>query len=117
MYARGEYQQKLLPSIRGEAVVVIEYGTGPAADGRARVSTAVTGFVKLDSRVLTTASKLATSVAQAKADKEAHKLMKVFARTTRAIEDNPADVYDRLRQRPDVPPNELEEFRRLLSLH
>jgi hypothetical protein len=42
--------------------------------------------------------------------------MRTFARASRAIEDNPADVYERLRQRPDVPLRELQEFGRLLNL-
>jgi hypothetical protein len=40
----------------------------------------------------------------------------MFARTTRAIEDDPAGVYEQLRQKPDVPLRELDQFRRLLRL-
>jgi hypothetical protein len=116
MYARGVYQQTILPDIHGQAVVLIDYGAEPAANGRSRITTAVSGFVKLDSRILRLASRLATSVARTKGEKEAHRLVKVFARTTRAVDDDPAGVYDKLRQRPDVPARELEEFRRLLNL-
>ena len=115
-YAHGQYQSGLLPSIRGQAVVVIEYGLSPAADQRSLISSAVTGFVKLDSRVVALAGMLAGSVAIAKAEKEAKRLVKIFAKATRAIEDNPARVHEAVRQRPDVPPAELEEFRRLLGL-
>jgi hypothetical protein len=95
---------------------VIEYGLSPAADQRSLISSAVTGFVKLDSRVVALAGMLAGSVAIAKAEKEAKRLVKIFAKATRAIEDNPARVHEAVRQRPDVPPAELEEFRRLLGL-
>jgi hypothetical protein len=115
-YAHGQYQSGLLPSIRGQAVVVIEYGLSPTADQRSLISAAVTGFVKLDSRIVALAGMLAGSVATAKAEKEAKRLVKLFAKASRAIEENPVHVHEAVRQRPDVPPAELEEFRRLLGL-
>lgn len=116
MRARGQYQPRILPAINGQAVVVLEYESQPATDGRAAITTAVTGFVKLDSRLLSAASRLAGNLVAAKAEREAHKLVKVFARASRAIEERPAEVYAQLRQRPDVPPRELEEFRQLLNV-
>jgi len=115
-YAHGQYQSGLLPSIRGQAVVLIEYDLSPTADHRSLISPAVTGFVKLESRVMALAGMLAGSVATAKAEKEAKRLVKLFARASRAIEDNPAYVHEAVRQRADVPPRDLDEFRRLLDL-
>ena len=114
MYARGAYRQAVLPAINGEAVVMIEYEATPVGDGRDRVRATVSGFVKLDSSALALAIKIAAPVAQRKADLEARRLMRTFARASRAIDEKPADVYERLRQRPDVPARELEEFGRLL---
>ena len=116
MYAWGAYTQWFLPTIRGRAVVVIEYGAKPAPDHRSLITTTVTGFVKLDNRVLDLAGRLVGAVAAAKAEKEARKLVRVFARASRAIDDDPAAVVALVRQRPDVPRHELEEFRRLLQL-
>jgi len=115
-YAHGQYQSGVLPSIRGQAVVLIEYGMSPTSDHRSLISPAVTGFVKLESRILALAGMLAGSVATAKAEKEAKRLVRLFAKASRAIEENPAHVHEAVRQRPDVPPRELEEFRRLLDL-
>jgi hypothetical protein len=39
----------------------------------------------------------------------------VFAKTTNAVETDPAGVLEKLRQRPEVPAAELEEFRGLLN--
>lgn len=116
MYARGEYEQRLLPSIAGEAVVVFEYAFGTAPDGQRRVVPVISGFVKLQSGFLAAASRLAGRIARDKADREAKGLARVFMRVSRAIEENPAHVDELLRQRPDVPARELEEFRRLLNL-
>ena len=116
VFAHGQYQSGLLPSIRGQAVVVIEYGVSPAADRRSLISPAVTGFVRLDSKIIALAGMLASSVATAKAEKEAKQFVRLFARASRAIEDNPAHVHEAVRQRPDVPAADLEAFRRLLDL-
>ena len=114
MRARGEYRKGVMPSIQGDAVTMIEYGFTPATDGKSLVRSTVTGFLKLDSRMVALAMKVASTVAQRKADVEANRLMRVFARVSRALDEDPAGVLDQLQQRPDVPPRELEEFRRLL---
>ena len=119
MHAVGQYKSKALPAIKGQAIVMLVYGFRPASAGGGDlnlVTSTVTGFVKLDSAVMAFASRLASSVAQNKADTEARRLMKVFARVSRAVQDDPAGVYERLRQRPETPQRELEEFRQLLDL-
>jgi hypothetical protein len=116
MQARGRYTHWLLPSIHGQAVVVIEYRTEPAVDGKSVIQAAVTGFVKLDNRLVEMASKLLSATASAKAEREARQLVKVFARTTHAIDTDPAGVHEVLRQRPDVSRGDLEAFRVLLRL-
>ena len=116
MHARGGYTHWLLPTIRGQAVVVIEYGVQPAADGKSLISAAVTGFVKLENPLVEMASRLLSRTARAKAEREARQLVKVFARTTRAIEHDPAGVHELLRLRPDVSRPELDTFRQLLRL-
>jgi len=115
MYAKGEYHQTILPNIRGQAVVTIDWKATPAPDGKNLIAPTVGAYVKLDSRVLSVASALAGSIAAAKAEKEAARLVRVFAKTTRAINDNPDAVLEALRARPETPPRELEEFARLLS--
>jgi len=115
MHARGQYRKAPLPPIRGEAVTVIEYATQPAAEGRSLVHTTVAGFVALDNRLLAGVLRLASAATQRKADREAQRLVKVFARASRAIEADPGAVLARLRADPDVPRRELEEFTRLLT--
>jgi hypothetical protein len=116
MHMRGEYQQRMLPSIHGQVIISITYAATPARDGKATIAAAVDSYVKLESKVLAAAGVLARSVAHTKAEKEGNRLVRMFARSTRAIEENPAAMWDALRERPDVPRRELEEFRRLLSL-
>src|SRR5712691_9689820 len=96
MYARGAYRQAVLPAINGEAVVMIEYEATPVGDGRDRVRATVSGFVKLDSTTLSMAMKLAAPIAQRKADLEARRLMRTFARVSRRIDDNQLSSMRRL---------------------
>ena len=117
MYARGVYHHRLLPDIHGEAVVMIEYGARPSADGKSVIAATVTGHVKLDSGFLSFATKLATPVARAKADREAKLLVKVFAKVTRAADEHPASLCQELAGQPDVSPRELAEFRTLLGIN
>jgi hypothetical protein len=115
IYARGEYQQTILPNIHGEAVVMIEYDFRPAPDGRDVVSAAVTNYVKFDSRLMSMLARVANTTVTRKAETEAKRLVRVFARISRAVDEDPAAVLAALDGRPDVPRRELEAFRRLIS--
>jgi hypothetical protein len=114
IYARGAYRQKILPDIHGEAVVMIEYDFRPAPDGRDVVSAAVTNYVKFDSRLMSALARVASATVTRKADIEAKRLVRVFARISRAVDADPAAVFAALEGRPDVPRRELEAFRRLV---
>ncbi len=114
MYAKGEYQQTVLPNIRGQAVVTVDWTCAPGPAGLSTIAPTIGAFVKLDSQALSVATLLASSAAAAKAEKEAARLVRVFEKTTRALNDNPAAVLDALRQHPDTPARELDEFSRLV---
>ena len=72
--------------------------------------------MQIDSAVIRTVGQMGGPLVQKKADREARQLLKVFSKVSRAIEDNPADVTAKVRERPDVPKAELEEFRKLLRV-
>lgn len=114
-HARGHFEHPLLPDIHGQAVVMIQYDFRLNTERGTVVATAVTGYVTVDSRILAAAGKLASPITTAKANLEARRLLKVFARVSRAIAERPDWVYEQLRQQPDVPRQELEEFRWLLE--
>jgi hypothetical protein len=114
-HARGEYNKTLLPTIHGQALTMIEYHAIPATQGRVLLTPAVSGFVRLDNRVIAFGFRALQGAAQRKADLEAHRLMKKFARVSRALEESPDAVLEQLRQAPDVPSRQLEEFGRLLN--
>jgi len=114
--ARGAFQQRFLPEMRGEAVGMFEYGFRTETDGRTMVTTRATGYLQVDNNFLRMLGRIAAPFVQAKADKETGQLLRVFARASRAIEENPADVCQKVSERPDVPRRELEHFRALLRV-
>ena len=116
LYARGQYRQPLLPNIHGQAVLMIEYDTTPADGGRDMVTTAVTSYVKVESGFMALLMKLASAAVTDKAEIESRRLVRTFARVSRAIEEDPAKVFDQVRRSPDVPQAQLEQFRRLLKV-
>ena len=116
IYTRGQHNMALLPAIHGEVLLIIDYQYVTGAPGRVLVKSVVASFLKLDSRILSGVLKLGSAVAQKTADREARGIVKLFAKVSRAIEEDPARVYAKLRDRPDVPRADLEEFRALLAI-
>jgi hypothetical protein len=116
LYARGEFQGKLLPTIPGEAVVTIDYETRSSEDGREVVQARLLGQLKIDNAFAALMLKIASSVAREKAAKESRRLLATFANVLRAIDETPTAVYASVSARPDVPRLELEQFRVLLGL-
>jgi len=114
--ARGAFEQRFLPEVKGEAVAVLEYQFKADGPGRTVVASAASGYLQVDNAVLRTLGKMAAPFVQAKADKETGQLLRVFARVSRAIEENPAEVYRKVSERPDVPRAELQQFHALLGL-
>jgi hypothetical protein len=115
LHARGTYSKRLLPDIHGEAVVMIEYDVRRAPDGRPLIAAAVTGHVKLDNGLLSGMAKFAGPVAQAKADREARGLVRVFAKVMRLGDEQPAALCRDLAEQPDVSAHERSEFCTLLG--
>jgi hypothetical protein len=116
MRARGAFKKGVLPTIQGDAATMIEYTRSPRPGGKSLIQSTVTGFVRLDSRLLAMGFRFAAAIAQRKADQEALNLMKLFAGVSRELDRNPAKVYERVRAQKDVPGRELEEFGRILGV-
>lgn len=115
LLGRGQYRPRRLPTIHGEGLAILEYALSPLGAGRSRVAVTLTGFVKLDSRILAGVLSVAGGLARRKAEREARSLVRLFARTSQRLEEDPAGVVDTLRAHPEVGRADLEAFGRLLS--
>jgi hypothetical protein len=116
VYARGRYESEWLPDIRGQAVVAIDYLVTPADGGRSAITPTVTGFLRLDTRFADSMARLAGALAQKQADRKARRLARTFAKTTHAIEADPAGVYALVKPATTAPAGEVDALRQLLNL-
>ena len=111
VYARGRYEQKVLPDIRGQAIIFVRYGENGGA-GKPALVTPMEVFAWLDSGMI---ASLAGSVAKAKATEEARHALRVFSRLSNHLELRADEVLAELARHPEVSRAELAELRRLLG--
>jgi hypothetical protein len=114
-YLRGRYQPPMLPAIHGRVVVILEYRTEPTGGGKSLITPALASFVRIDNGFVEALTRLFKAVIAPRAAKVTSRIVIDIAKTARAIESDPGRVDEALGRRPDVPPRELAEFRRLLA--
>jgi hypothetical protein len=114
-YLQGRYQPQVLPAIHGRVVVLLDYTIKPQADGKSLITPAMASFVRIDNAAFEALARLFHAVVAPRAMKVTTRIVGDIAKTARAIDDDPGRVDAALRERPDVPPRELAEFRRLLA--
>ncbi len=112
VYARGRYEQSMLPDIRGQAIIFVRYDESGATAGRPALVTSMEVFAWLDSAMI---ASLAGPLAKSKATSEAQHALKVFSRLSTHLELRADEVLAELARRPEVSRPELDEFRRLLG--
>ena len=112
VYARGRYAQRLLPDIRGQAVILLRYADGPGPNGRRALATSIEVFAELDSALVAT---FAGSIAKSKATSEGLYVLKVFSRLSGHLESRADEVLSELARRPEVSRAELDGFRKVLG--
>ena len=112
VYARGRFEQGVLPDIQGQAVILLRYADGPGPTGRPALATSMEVFAQLDSAML---RNFAGSIAKSQATSEALYALKVFRRLSTHLERRADEVLAELERRPEVSRQELDGFRRLLG--
>ena len=115
MQARGVYQHKILPDIHGEAVVVIDYTVQPAPEGKSLISPNGGRLRQARQPAAHDGDEAGGLGGHHQGREGSAPSGELFAKTTHAAETDPAGVIEKVRQRPDVPAAELEEFRALLN--
>ena len=112
IYARGRYEQSVLPDINGQAVILLRYTGGTGSNGRPMLTTSMEVFAQLDSTLL---ASLAGSIAKSKATSEARHVLRVFSRLSTHLDLRSDEVLAELARRPEVSKPELEGFRKVLG--
>jgi len=114
-YMQGRYQPAVLPAIHGRVVAVFEYTVEPAGGGKSLITPAMASFVRIDNAVFGLLARLFTAIIAPRATRVTSRIIVDIAKTAHAIDTDPSRVEAVVRARPDVPPRELAEFRRLLA--
>jgi hypothetical protein len=112
VYARGRYEQSVLPDIRGQAVIFLRYADGRGPNGRPALVTSMEVFAQLDSAIVAT---FAGSIAKSKATSEGLHVLKMFSRLSTHLERRADEVLAELGRRPEVSRPELDGFRKVLG--
>jgi len=112
IYARGRYEQSVLPDINGQAVILLRYAGAPGSNGRSVLTTSMEVFAQLDSTLL---ASLAGSIAKSKATSEARHVLNVFSRLSTHLNLRADEILAELARRPEVSKPELEGFRKVLG--
>jgi len=111
----GRYHPGFVPAIHGRVVVILEYAIEPAANGKSLITPAMASFVRIDNALFDALTRLFTAIIAPRAARVTSRIVVDIARTARAIDEDPARVDAAVSARPDVPPRELTDFRRLLA--
>jgi len=114
-YMQGRYQPAVLPAIHGRVVAVFEYAVEPAGASKSLITPAMASFVRIDNAVYGVLARVFTAIIAPRATKVTSRIVIDIARTANAFDSDPSRVEAVLLTRPDVPPRELAEFRRLLA--
>lgn len=114
-YMQGRYQPAVLPAINGRVVAVFEYMVEPAREGKSLITPAMASFVRIDDAVFGMLARLFAAIIAPRAMRVTNRIVIDIARTAHEIDRDPRRVEAVVLTRPDVPPRELAEFRRLLA--
>ena len=112
IYARGRYEQSVLPDISGQAVILLRYANGPGPDGRPALATSMEVFAQLDSAMVAT---FAGPIAKSKATSEGLHVLKVFSRLSTHLERRADEVLAELARHPEISRPDLDGLRRVLG--
>jgi len=116
-YLHGRYDPPLLPSLSGRLVILLasEHVEGP--DGVTYCAMRVSGFLKLDSTFTEVLVRVARSFSEAQVDKRVRGFFRHVAVVSRRAYDDPEGLADLVTGRPDLQPDLVAEFRRVMLAH
>ena len=110
----GEAPRPELREPATEAVLKIRHRVGEGA--QLTFAAGIEAFRQLADDHVVDAIGVGERTTPAGAERLARRVVRDFAKTARAIEEDATRVHEEVRRRPDVPGSELDAFRRLLGL-
>jgi hypothetical protein len=113
-YLAGRYDPPLLPTMTGRAVLVLDSSHVGSPDGGSRAEVTVVGFLKVDSVLARIVARVLREFTQATVDRKVRRFFRHVEKVSVRAYDDPAGLAHEIQGHPDLPPDQVAEFRRLL---
>lgn len=118
-HLEGEYDQRGLPTIAGQMLVLLEFRHLPDGAGGTVADVSLTGHLRVDTPLAGAVAALVTTFARPAVERAVERKVRRFfgtvARVSRWAYDQPEDLAAALERHPEVPDDEtLVAFRRIL---
>jgi hypothetical protein len=116
-YLEGSYSPKLLPSIKGRLLVLIETRHLDGVDGKSYAETQLTGYLALDQLIPEILATITRPIATAAVERKVKRLFQTIARVSQHAYDDPEGFYETLARHAELPHDMLASFRQILLTH
>jgi hypothetical protein len=118
-HLEGEYDQRGLPTIAGQMLVLLEFRHVPDGAGGTVADVSLTGHLRVDTplagAVAVVVATLARPAVERAVERKVRRFFGTVARVSRWAYDQPEDLATALERHPEVPDDEtLAAFRRIL---
>jgi hypothetical protein len=113
-YLAGRYDPPLFPAMTGRAVLVLDALHAASPDGGGRAEVTVVGFLKVDAVLARIVASVFRSFTQAAVDRKVRRFFRHVEKVSVRAHDDPAGLAQAIQGHPDLPPERVAEFRRLL---
>jgi hypothetical protein len=118
-HLEGEYDQRGLPTIAGQMLVLLEFRHVPDGAGGTMADVSLTGHLRVDTPLAGAVAALVTTVARPAVERAVERKVRRFfgtvARVSRWAYDQPDELAAALERHPEIPDDDtLAAFRRIL---
>lgn len=118
-HLQGRYDKRLLPTIEGQILVLLEFAHHPTPEGETIVENRLTGHLRLDTPILGTLAEIVATLTRPLVERAVEKKVRRFFRTVARVSswayDDPEGLSALLDGHPEVPQDAtLAAFRRIL---
>ncbi len=110
VYAQGTYDTRWLPTIHARLVLILDFEHRNGADGQSRVTSDLTGYLRVDNPFLEVLARLVGPIVGGAVDRKVTRTFGIAARVSERAYDDPMGFLQALRQAPDVDPRHLAEL-------
>ena len=111
-FAQGTYEKKLVPKIVGRMVIVLEFEHRLDGEGQSYVENRLYGYLRVDNPLLDLLIKVIRPFVGGTLDRKTTRTFRVVQEVSAQAYSDFAAFYRRLEESPEIPKDQLRDFRR-----